>query len=63
MYKTIQQYIENNKERYKVTIDDIFEVDREGEEQRFRKDIGNNWLLWHGSVKIQIKIILFRNKI
>lgn len=49
MYKTIQQYIENNKERYKVTIDDIFEVDREGEEQRFKKDIGNNWLLWHGS--------------
>ena len=33
----------------KVELMDLFEVEREGEEDKFRKEIGNRKLLWHGS--------------
>lgn len=34
---------------YSLSVVDVFNVDRQGETQRFRKDIGNHQLLWHGS--------------
>ncbi len=33
----------------KLSVQDAFKVDREGEDKRFRTDIGNDTLLWHGS--------------
>ncbi|KAE9552545.1 hypothetical protein FO519_004242 [Halicephalobus sp. NKZ332] len=34
---------------YKLEIVDVFKVSREEEEERFKKDLGNVHLLWHGS--------------
>jgi len=32
-----------------LEIQDVFEITREGEDERFKKDIHNRQLLWHGS--------------
>lgn len=48
-YKLIEQYISDSKGSYKIQLIDIFEVDRKGEKERFKKEIGNRMLLWHGS--------------
>jgi len=32
-----------------LTVLDIFEIERQGEDDRFRDDIPNKMLLWHGS--------------
>ncbi len=34
---------------FSLEIQDIFKVSREQEDRRFRSDIGNSMLLWHGS--------------
>lgn len=52
-YKLISQYVDNTgKGGYGgngLKPLDIYEIEREGEEARFKKKIGNNVLLWHGS--------------
>ncbi|CAF3963271.1 unnamed protein product [Adineta steineri] len=52
IYKLIEKYLQSTHatthQQYKMQIDDIFEVDREGEEEAFN-DVGNKMLLWHGS--------------
>uniref|UniRef100_A0A915PHG3 Poly [ADP-ribose] polymerase n=1 Tax=Setaria digitata TaxID=48799 RepID=A0A915PHG3_9BILA len=52
-YKRIVQYAANTHapthDQYKLDIVDIIRVKREGEVERFRKDIPNHYLLWHGS--------------
>jgi poly [ADP-ribose] polymerase len=35
--------------RYSLEVLNIFAVDRENESERFRKDLHNHMLLWHGS--------------
>ena len=51
-YKLLEEYVRNTHagthNAYKLTVLDIFEVEREGEDKRFKK-LGNNMLLWHGS--------------
>jgi len=41
--------LNNTKEHYNLTIEDMFSIEREGEAERFQKDIGNRLFLWHGS--------------
>ncbi len=48
-YKKIEEFLNNTKESYKLTIEDMFKIDREGEKERFRADIDNHIFLWHGS--------------
>ncbi|KAL3985863.1 Poly(ADP-ribose) polymerase catalytic domain family protein [Acanthocheilonema viteae] len=52
-YKRILQYAENTHapthDQYKLEIVDIIRVKREGENERFKKNIPNHYLLWHGS--------------
>lgn len=48
-YNLIQQFITDTKGSYKIDLIDVFEVDRNGELSRFKKEIGNRILLWHGS--------------
>uniref|UniRef100_A0A158Q7G0 Poly [ADP-ribose] polymerase n=1 Tax=Elaeophora elaphi TaxID=1147741 RepID=A0A158Q7G0_9BILA len=52
-YKRILQYAENTHapthDQYKLEIVDIIRVEREGESERFKKNIPNRYLLWHGS--------------
>jgi len=43
------QYINNTKGSVKVEIFDIYRIDREGESKKYKKNIGNEYLLWHGS--------------
>ncbi|EJD75827.1 WGR domain-containing protein [Loa loa] len=52
-YRRILQYAANTHapthDQYKLEIVDIIRVKREGESERFKKDIPNHYLLWHGS--------------
>ncbi|VDM07643.1 unnamed protein product [Wuchereria bancrofti] len=52
-YKRILQYAANTHapthDQYKLKIIDIIRVKRKGESERFKKNIPNHYLLWHGS--------------
>ncbi|KAK6108650.1 Poly(ADP-ribose) polymerase catalytic domain family protein [Brugia pahangi] len=52
-YKRILQYATNTHapthDQYKLKIIDIIRVKRRGESERFKKNIPNHYLLWHGS--------------
>ena len=53
-YKIIEKYVKNTHApthtAYTLEIVDVFRIDRQGESERFRKDIPENkMLLWHGS--------------
>lgn len=50
-YKLLKEYFDNTKGSgfSRVTVGDIYEVDRASETTNFRKELGNNMLLWHGS--------------
>jgi len=49
IYKKIEQFIDNTKENAQVSILNVYKIDREGEYDRYTKDIDNKILLWHGS--------------
>lgn len=46
-------YVKNGHARthtqWKLDVQEIFEIDKEEDRARFKKDIGNRMLLWHGS--------------
>ena len=52
-YKLIEDYVSTTHaathNTYTLSIEDAFKIDREGETERYRKDIGGEMLLWHGS--------------
>ncbi|CAF1189095.1 unnamed protein product [Rotaria sordida] len=52
IYPLIDKYLQSTHasthQLYKMQIEDIFEVEKEGEKEVFN-DIGNKMLLWHGS--------------
>ena len=49
----VQRYITNthasSHTQYKLVLEDLFTLDKESSNNSFRKDVGNVWLLWHGS--------------
>jgi poly [ADP-ribose] polymerase len=49
-YKLIEKYLQSTHatthQQYKMQIEEIFEVEKEGEKQNF-KDVGNKMLLWY----------------
>ena len=53
LFKLLETYVENTHAKthsnYSLTILEAFEVGREGEDARFRAEIPNHMLLWHGS--------------
>ncbi|RCN44674.1 Poly(ADP-ribose) polymerase catalytic domain protein [Ancylostoma caninum] len=53
-FNTIRTYMANTHGKthnwYKLEIVDLIRVDREGEQEKFKSDIGNRRLLWHGSM-------------
>lgn len=49
-YKLLKQYFDNTKGGFsRVTCGDIYEVNRSSETTAYRKELGNDMLLWHGS--------------
>ena len=46
-WNMIMEYINDSKTR--ATVVEIFSLDRDREEERYDKKIGNDQLLWHGS--------------
>jgi len=52
-FKMIEEYTRNTHasthSSFKLEILEIFKTEREGEEERYRKDLHNKMLLWHGS--------------
>jgi len=52
-FKMVLDYVRNTHGKthnnYSLDLLDVFKLDREGESSRYRKDIGNKMLLWHGS--------------
>ena len=51
-YKTLSEAIDidhSSTNSFKVTIQEIFKIWREGESEKFKSEIGNKTLLWHGS--------------
>uniref|UniRef100_A0AC34QS04 Poly [ADP-ribose] polymerase n=2 Tax=Panagrolaimus sp. JU765 TaxID=591449 RepID=A0AC34QS04_9BILA len=52
-YETIKDYVKKTHapthSGYKLKISDIYEIKKEGEYKKFKKEIGNVNLLWHGS--------------
>ncbi|KHJ87626.1 Poly(ADP-ribose) polymerase catalytic domain protein [Oesophagostomum dentatum] len=53
-FKTINTYLRNTHGKthnwYHLELVDLIRVDREGEGKKFKADIGNRRLLWHGSM-------------
>jgi poly [ADP-ribose] polymerase 2/3/4 len=46
----LDEYFNNTKGGFsKVSITDIYEVNRPAEQKSFNTKLGNNMLLWHGS--------------
>ncbi len=52
-FKLIEKYVKNTHaqthKNFHLQIDEVFTLRKEVEEQRYRKDIHNKQLLWHGS--------------
>ena len=52
LFKMLSSYLQNTHGKthahYSLEVEDIFELDKEGETDRF-SDLGNKQLLWHGS--------------
>lgn len=55
-FKRVEEYVRNTHGKthnaYKLSVTDVFEVNREGEEMRYKAyagKIGNKQMLWHGS--------------
>ena len=53
LFGILETYVKNTHAKthnqYDLTIFDIFRVDKDGEDEKFRKDLHNRMLLWHGS--------------
>jgi poly [ADP-ribose] polymerase len=53
VFSLLEMYVQNthasSHNRYSLEVLNIFAVDRENEAERFRKDLHNHMLLWHGS--------------
>ena len=53
IYNLLVQYIQNTHASthnyYTLTVEDIFRVEKEGENEKFIKKLHNHMLLWHGS--------------
>ncbi|CAK84112.1 unnamed protein product (macronuclear) [Paramecium tetraurelia] len=47
--KTIKKFIQNTQGYYKLEVEDVFELTKDQDDKRFKKDLGNRMLLWHGS--------------
>jgi len=55
----ILQFIHNTGS--KQTVKSIYRINRDGEEEKFQKNnVGNNWLLWHGTKVGNILSVLAR---
>ena len=49
-YKLLKEYFDNTKGGFsRVSVGDIYEVCRSNENTSYRKELGNDMLLWHGS--------------
>lgn len=52
-YSAIEKYLKNTHAKshsnYKLELVEVFTLQRDDEDKRFRKDIHNKMLLWHGS--------------
>ncbi|KAI1712161.1 poly(ADP-ribose) polymerase catalytic domain-containing protein [Ditylenchus destructor] len=52
-FKLVKEYAKNTHgathESYKLDIIEVMKVNREGEDDKFKADVGNRHLLWHGS--------------
>jgi poly [ADP-ribose] polymerase 2/3/4 len=53
MHRTILAYVENTHaethNNYSLQVENIFEISSPSEQQNYRSDLGNKYLLWHGS--------------
>uniref|UniRef100_A0A914E036 Poly [ADP-ribose] polymerase n=1 Tax=Acrobeloides nanus TaxID=290746 RepID=A0A914E036_9BILA len=53
MYELITYYLKTNHgqthDSYEMVVKNIYELDKAGEQDRFKKELGNRMLLWHGS--------------
>lgn len=53
LFSMLEMYIQNTHasthNRYSLEVFNIFALERENEAERFRKDLDNHMLLWHGS--------------
>ena len=52
-FSAIEKYLKNTHAKshsnYKLELVEVFKLQRDEEDKRFRQDIGNKMLLWHGS--------------
>eukprot|EP01022_Parablepharisma_sp_SALTPOND_P023167 TRINITY_DN480_c0_g1_i2.p1 TRINITY_DN480_c0_g1~~TRINITY_DN480_c0_g1_i2.p1 ORF type:complete len:963 (-),score=64.22 TRINITY_DN480_c0_g1_i2:10195-13083(-) len=52
-YKLIDKYIKTTHaathSSYTLELESAYKINREGEDKRYKKDLGNEMLLWHGS--------------
>lgn len=52
IFKMVKNYIQNTHAKthahYTMTVEEVFDLEKEGEKDRFN-DVGNRMLLWHGS--------------
>ena len=53
LFAILETYVKNTHAKthnsYDLRVMEIYKLDKEGEDERFRKDLHNRMLLWHGS--------------
>ena len=48
-YEMVEKYFKNTGDGHKLILEELYKIDRKGEDKRFKKSVGNSFLLWHGS--------------
>jgi poly [ADP-ribose] polymerase len=57
-YKLIYEYFMNTRDQNNFVLEELYKVKRKGEDKTFKKDVGNEYLLWHGTPMTNIVSIL-----
>jgi len=57
-YKLIYEYFMNTRDHKNFVLEELYKVKRKGGDKTFKKNIGNEYLLWHGTPMTNIVSIL-----
>lgn len=57
-YELVYDYFMNTKEQNNFVLEELYKIKRKDDDKNFRRDIGNEFLLWHGTPMTNIVSIL-----
>lgn len=57
-YKLLYDYFMNTREQSNLVLEELYKVKRKGDDKSFKKGMGNEFLLWHGTPMTNVVSIL-----